>query len=136
ATSRDGIHFQRFGGRPKLIEFGPDGSWDDTMIFASPSWVEVGDQWWVYYSGWDGPHGTAERDGGIGLACFRKEGFASLRGPVGGGVVCTRLLQWDGGPLYMNADARKGKATVRISDEHRKPLEGFDHADCDVFKGD
>jgi hypothetical protein len=134
-TSRDGIQFQRFGGRPKLLEFGPQGSWDDEMIFASPSWVEVGDEWWIYYSGWDGPHGTADRDGAIGLATIRKEGFASLRGPAGGGVVCTRLLQWDGGSLAVNADARGGKLTVRISDEKRRPIAGFDHADCDPFTG-
>jgi hypothetical protein len=135
-TSRDGVQFQRFGGRPKLLEFGTEGSWDDEMIFASPSWVEVGDQWWIYYSGWNGPHGTTERNGAIGLATLRKEGFASLRGPAGGGVVCTRLLQWDGGALAVNADSRGGKLTVRISDEKRRPIEGFDHADCDTFAGD
>lgn len=134
-TSRDGIHFQRFGGRPKLLEFGPEGSWDDEMIFASPGWVEVGDEWWIYYSGWNGPHGTADRDAGIGLAKIRKQGFASLRGPTGGGVVCTRLLQWNGGSLTINADTRGGKLTVRVSDEKRRPIDGFNHADCAAFAG-
>ena len=83
-VSRDGINWLRFPQRKKLIEYGADGSWDDEMIFGSPSWVEVGDEWWIYYSGWDGPHGTPIRKGGIGLAKIRKEGFVSLRGPVGG----------------------------------------------------
>ncbi|MCH7727668.1 MAG: hypothetical protein IH991_14475, partial [Planctomycetes bacterium] len=66
AISRDGINFLRPPDRSKLIVYGKQGAWDDEMIFASPSWVEVGDEWWIYYSGWDGPHGTPERTGAIG----------------------------------------------------------------------
>lgn len=135
-TSRDGIHFDRLPGRPKLIDYGPAGSWNDTMIFASPAWVEVGDQWWIYYSGWDGPHGTTERTGAIGLAKVRKEGFVSLRGPRGGGVVCTRQLVWPGGDLVVNADASAGLLRVRVSDARRKPIEGFDYDACRDFQGD
>jgi hypothetical protein len=134
--SRDGIHFQRMPSRPKLIEYGPDGSWDDNMIFVGPSWVEVGDEWWLYYSGWDGPHGTTERTGAVGLATVRKEGFISLRGPRTGGVVCTRALRWPGGTLRINADARAGELTARVCDEFRRPLDGFDYADCRPFSGD
>lgn len=135
-TSRDGVHFDRLPRRPKLIEYGPDGSWDDEMIFASPSWVEVSDEWWVYYTGWDGPHGTPERNGAIGLAKVRKEGFISMRGPRGGGVLCTRKLRWPGGDLVLNADAAKGLLHVRVSDERRRPIDGFDHAECEPFRGD
>jgi hypothetical protein len=135
-TSRDGIHFDRLPKRLPLIEYGPDGSWDDTMIFASPAWVEVGDEWWVYYSGWDGPHGIADRTGAIGLARVRKERFVSLRGPRGGGVVCTRQLVWPGGELVINADASEGVLRVRVSDIRRKPIEGFDYAACSDFRAD
>lgn len=134
--SRDGIHFERLPWRPKLIEYGPDGSWDDTMILACPNWIEVGDEWWVYYNGWDGPHQTPDRTGGIGLAKFRKEGFVSLRGPAGGGVVCTRELRWPGGTLRVNADAREGSIRVRVSDALRKPLAGFNYDDGPTFTGD
>mgnify|MGYP002864304006 CR=1 FL=1 len=58
AISRDGLNWNRFPERKKLIEYGADGTWDDETIFASPSWVKVGEEWWIYYSGWDGPHGT------------------------------------------------------------------------------
>lgn len=136
AWSRDGIHFERLPHRPKLIEYGADGSWDDTIILACPAWVEVGDEWWIYYNGWDGPHGTTERTGGIGLATIRKEGFISLRGPKGGGVVCTRRLRWPGGGLFVNATATGGELKVRVSDERRRPLPGFDYADCAAFTGD
>ncbi len=136
AWSRDGVHFERHPDRLKMIEYGAEGTWDDEMIFASPSWVEVGDEWWIYYSGWDGPHGITDRTGGIGLARVRKEGFVSMRGPKSGGVVCTRQIVWPGGNLHVNAKAADGELKVRISDERRKPIDGFDYTDCKPFKGD
>ncbi len=136
AVSRNGINFHRFAGRLPIIPYGEAGSWDDEMIFASPSWLEVGDQWWIYYTGWDGPHGTRDRNGAIGLAKIRKQGFVSLRGPAGGGVACTRAIKWPGGKLVVNAKAVGGELTVRVSDSHRKPLSGFDHSDCQPFTAD
>lgn len=136
AFSRDGVRFDRLPWRPKIIEYGPAGAWDSVMILASPYWIEVGDEWWIYYNGWDGPHGTPERTGGIGLAKVRKEGFISLRGPATGGVVCTRELRWPGGDLLVNADAAEGELRVRVSDRLRKPLEGYDYDDGAAFTGD
>jgi hypothetical protein len=135
AWSRDGFHFDRLPSRPKLIERGPEGTWDDGMVFGSPFWVEVGDEWWIYYAGWDGPHGTKERTPGIGLAKLRKEGFTSMRGPANGGVLCTRRLVWPGGNLVINADAHEGELRVRVSDERRKVISGFDYDDCVTFHG-
>jgi hypothetical protein len=136
AWSRDGIQFDRLPSRPQLIERGPDGAWDDGMAFGSPFWVEVGDEWWIYYAGWDGPHGSSERTPGIGLAKLRKEGFLSMQGPPGGGVLCTRKILWPGGKLVVNAAAREGELRVRISDEKRKVVPGFDYAECVPFQGD
>ena len=136
ATSRDGIRFERLPSRPKIVEYGADGTWDDTMILASPRWIEVGDEWWIYYCGFDGPHGIAERTGGIGLAKLRKEGFISLRGPKEGGVVCTRQMRWPGGELRVNADARDGQMRVRVSDAYRKPLAGFDYEQSPTIRSD
>lgn len=136
AFSRDGVHFDRLPWRPKLIERGPDGAWDDGMAFALHRFLEVGDEWWIYYAGWDGPHGTRERTPGIGLAKVRKEGLISLRGPRGGGVACTRPVRWPGGELLVNADARGGELKVRISDERRDVLPGYDYDDCVPITGD
>lgn len=135
AWSRDGINFDRLPLRPKLVEYGPDGSWDDTMLLACPNWIEVGDQWWVYYCGSDGPHNTADKGLHVGLAMFRKEGFISLRGPSRGGVVCTRQIRWPGGSLRVNADARGGEMRVRVSDALRKPVPGYNYEDGPVFSG-
>jgi hypothetical protein len=135
AWSRDGVQFERHPLRPRLVDYGPADSWEDEMVFAG-GWVEVGDEWWIYYSGWDGPHNTPERNGGIGLATLRKEGFVSLRGPRDGGVICTRPLRWPGGGLRVNADASQGELRVRVSDHLRKPLAGFNYDDCKPLKGD
>jgi len=137
AFSRDGISFDRLPDRPKLIERGPEGSWDDGMVFGEASWVEVGDEWWIYYAGWDGPHNMPPgqtREVGVGLATIRKEGFISMRGPAGGGVLVTRQIEWPGGELVVNADAAEGELSVRVTDARRKPLAGFDYADCTPLK--
>jgi len=107
------------------------------MVVASARWVEVGDEWWLYYAGFDGAHDDPKgRKGAIGLATMRKEGFISQHGPKTGGVVCTRALRWPGGKLLVNADAHQGELKVRVSDELRKPLPDFDYADCNAFTGD
>ena len=128
-TSRDGFDFERAPIRQPLIPLGGEGEWDSYMIFASPDWVEVGDEWWIYYAGWDGPHGTQDRRPGIGLARLRKGGFVSLRGPRNGGGVVTRQLVWPGGDLLVNCDASEGEINARISDDKREPISGFDYTD-------
>jgi len=135
-VSRNGRVFQRLPGRPRLIDLGPEGSWDAGMVFGSPNWIEVGDQWRIYYSGHDGPHGSHDRTPGIGVAVIRKEGFVSMRGPKAGGVVCTRAIQWPGGRLLVNCDAAEGELKVRISTFEREPILGFDYDDCVSFHGD
>ncbi len=137
AWSRDGWSFERLPARQHLIEFGPKGAWDHSMIVGTARWVEVGDEWWIYYAGFDGSHDDpAGRKGAIGLATLRKEGFISQHAPKTGGVVCTRALRWPGGALLVNADAHAGEMKVRVSDELRKPLAGFDYDDAPPFKGD
>ena len=136
AWSRDGMQFHRLPSRPKFIERGKAGVWDDGMVFGSYRWLEVGDEWWMYYAGWDGPHGTRERKAGIGLIKLRKEGFLSMRGPERGGVLCTRKILWPGGELLVNADTAKGELKVRVTDGKRKILAGFDYDDCEAFTGD
>lgn len=137
AWSRDGWHFERLHQRQHLVEFGAEGEWDHSMVVASPRWVEVGDEWWLYYAGFNGPHDDPKgRTGAIGLAKIRKEGFVSQHGPKSGGVVCTRALRWPGGALLVNADAHAGELKVRVSDELRRPIKGFDYDDAPAFTGD
>lgn len=137
AWSRDGWRFERLPARRHLIEFGPEGAWDHSMVVGTARWVEVGDEWWIYYAGFDGAHDDPKgRKGAIGLATVRREGFISQHGPKTGGVVCTRAIRWPGGGLLVNADAHSGEMKVRVSDELRKPVKGFDYDDMPAFNGD
>lgn len=123
AYSRDGRAFHRLPARPRLIDTGPPGAWDHGMVFGS-RWLEVGDEWWFYYSGTNAGHGERDPRPGIGLARLRREGFVSLRSPAGGGVVVTRLLRWPGGRLAVNADAAGGELSVRVTGADRRPIAG------------
>ena len=143
AFSRGGLDFWRFPHRPKLIELGNKDAWDDGMIISAPGWVEVGDEWWLYYTGYDGPHGYDEnraqglfRTGSIGLATLRKDGFVSMRGPENGGVIVTRRLRWPGGRLMINVNASGGELRVRVTDDHRKVVPGLGYDDCVPIRGD
>ena len=95
------------------------------MVFASPNWVEVGDEWWIYYAATDGGHSDNDAKPGIGLARIRKEGFVSMHSPPGGGAIVTKLLRWPGGKLRLNADSGTGEIAVLVSDYDRKPISGF-----------
>ncbi len=141
AISRNGRVFERLPFRPTLIGLGPESAWDDGMVFGSPQWIEVGDQWRMYYSGHAGPHHSIERAAGIGVVTIRKEGFVSLRGPEHGGVVCTRRIRWPGGGLFVNCDAtslagKQGELRVRVVDSGRNPLPGFGYENSVPFNGD
>jgi hypothetical protein len=135
-TSRDGRNFKRFPGRPSLIDLGVDGSWDHGMIFASPNWLEVGDEWWIYYMGSNENHASKNNTYGIGLMRVRKEGFISLRSPAGGGKIVTRLMRWPGGKLFINADAGTDGLTVKVTGFDRKPVNGFDSEPSISVTGD
>ena len=124
AWSRDGTNFQRPIDRSRLIDVGAPGAWDGGMAMAS-NWLEVGDEWWMYYAATCGRHKELDPGPGIGLARLRKEGFASLRSPAGGGFVVTKTLLNPGGRLQVNADAAKGELWVRLTDYERTPLPGF-----------
>ena len=138
AWSRDGVDFERLPDRPKLIPRGDDGAWDDGMAFGQFPWGEVGDEWRIYYTGWNGPHeaNADQRQVGVGLAVVRKEGLISMRGPKSGGGLVTRKLVWPGGDLVINAEASRGELKVRVSDEARKPLDGLNYDDCTPLTGD
>ena len=51
ATSRDGIKWQRAGGRNPFLRLGPPDAGDSKMIYAFTQPVPVGDELWVYYGG-------------------------------------------------------------------------------------
>ena len=51
ATSRDGINWQRAGGRSPFLRLGPPGAADSKMIYAFTQPLPVGNELWLYYGG-------------------------------------------------------------------------------------
>jgi hypothetical protein len=137
-TSRDGIHWQKLFGAPRLLSVGEPGTWDCGMILTGERVIEVGDEWWLYYGGWNGPHRDLTRQGAIGLARWRKEGFVSVRADSLGqkSYLVTRVLRWPGGDLQLNAAARDGFVRCAVTDPLRDPIEGFGYDDGGRFTGD
>lgn len=139
AFSRDGRNFHRPAERNQFLELGRSGDWDRGMLLGSPGWVEVGDEWWFYYFASNKDHSkdsTLKNEPGIGMGRLRKEGFASLRTPGGGGTIVTRVFRWPGGKLYLNANAGEKGLTIRITDYHRNPVRGFDSEPSLLVTGD
>ena len=136
--SRDGFDWHRLPGERRIIPLGPDGAWDDGMVFSADRILEVGDEWWLYYTGHDGFHDSDNREGALGLIKFGKERLVSIQADKTGkeSFVITRPILWPGGDLVANCDAEGGSMTVAITDPWREPYEGFEFENCVPLKGD
>ena len=155
-ASRDGIHWRRVGDRQPVIPRGAPDAFDSHMIFYHALPIAVGDEWWIYYVGFNEGHTArncyteelrerywADVAGGrrhlpsIGLGRVRQEGFASLAGGAEGATLVTRPLRPAGGALLLNAAVRPGgEVRVEVLDAAGHPLEGFGGADCTAVQGD
>ena len=122
ALSRDGVHWSRPWREPFLAR-GEPGTWDGGMtdtFNCQP--VARGDRIFFYYGGAAKLHGPdAPADAQIiwatGCATLRRDGFASLQAAEPEGdpaVVMTKLLDFGGNRLYVNADAAGGKIRVDL----------------------
>lgn len=86
--SRDGINFQRCGNLMPLVDYGELGSWDDQMVYTAGVPVVVGNEFFIYYNGFNfkhytngatpPPYGGAIKKSHIGLAKIGVDRFISL----------------------------------------------------------
>ncbi|MSP12885.1 MAG: hypothetical protein EXR62_08000 [Chloroflexi bacterium] len=153
-SSRDLRHWNRLGNREPFIELGAAGSWESEMVNgASTEFVTVGDDIWIYYSGFPFSHEDEAlwqpeeakgyprlRPGGVGLAKLRRDGFVSIDGDAQSGSVTTHPFQWEGDQLWLNGVAATGEMpgeiTCELLDGPGDPIPGFTQADCVPFTGD
>ena len=129
---------------------------DSHMIFFHSLPLTMGDEWWIYYMGFNEGHAAkgfyddalrhqyhADVRAGrrhfpaIGLAKVRRDGFVSRDADGEGGTLITRLLQPGGSRLELNmAASRGGTITVEVQDEQGSALPGYGAAECTPLTGD
>ncbi len=144
ATSRDGIawDFHWVYANQPLVPRGPDGAWDKDMIFPTSQIVTVGDKHWIYYGGTNERHGVAEKDvwferqGGLGLAWLRLDGFVALEAGDDVGTLTTKTFQLQGSHLELNVEAPDpGMVRVELLAPAGRSLEEFSGDDAEWFRG-
>ena len=135
--SRDGFHFYRPDRRAFLAVNESKGAWNwGNVQSVGGGCLVVGDKLYFYFSGralndefWDG-------EGSTGLAILRRDGFASMDAGLQPGTLTTRLLQFEGKQLYVNADAAKGQVRVEILDQHSQVIAPFTKEASTVIETD
>jgi len=138
-SSHDGVHWTRQEGtRPPILALGPNGAWDDGMVFTARAPIVEGDTIKLWYGGFDQVHGSSLKTttGSIGLATLRKDGFASLDAGATAGTIATRPLGGADGALQLNYRAVGGSLKVEVLDENNAVVPGYSEADCVALTGD
>ncbi len=143
AVSRDGRHFTRTEPRRPFLSTGPDGAFDSKWVWAMPNPVRRGDELWFYYFGTNRDHsdrvdsGAKTKEGAIGRAVLRLDGFVSAEADYEGGWLTTPPVRFQGTRLELNLDAGAGgSARVEITEESGRPIPGFTIFDSDEMSGD
>ena len=130
-TSRDGENWERY--QEKFIDRNEEpGTWDRAMVWLGDC-VTVGDKEYVYYGGYSAGHKIGDRQ--IGLAMLRKNGFVSRDAGSSEGSLRTPLVKFSAMGLTLNANVR-GVLRVRILDQQKEPIAGFDWGDSEEITGD
>ncbi|MCX6621333.1 MAG: hypothetical protein NTY38_09670, partial [Acidobacteria bacterium] len=146
--SRDaGRTWQRVGGKQTWLPHHTEDRGYDRLAFAHYP-IRVGDELWLYYSGWNGDHLVYKFDGSLfyddgyirrprtARATLRWDGYLSLDAAGETGEAVTRPVVFRGSRLTVNAAAKAGELRVELRDADDKPLPGFAAADSVPFQGD
>jgi len=147
-SSRDGFHWLREEvdtsvhhpyalhetSRPPLLNLGKFRQFDDGMVIA-PTPLLVGDEIWIYYTGYEELHDLLPYNSAIGLAKLRKDGFASLDADECLGEIVTKQFTNAGGQMLVNFNSRGGSLKVEVLDADGKVIPGYSRDDCEPLKG-
>jgi hypothetical protein len=136
-TSHDGVHWERQEEpRTPILPLGPDGAWDDGMLFTPNHPLVEGDRIKLFYGGFDVTHGAGSANAAVGLATLRKHGFASLDAGTEGGVITTKPLAKVGRYLRVNYRAGDGWVRAEILNKEGEVVKGYSRDDCTPLTGD
>lgn len=134
ASSRDGISYT-IHPEPFLSP-GIAGSFDAGSVYMAAGIIDHGDEFSMYYRGYEYIHGaplhpgnsfeTTDRPVGIGRLRVRKDGFIAQHFDAEGGGIVTHLVEVTGPALTVNVDAGAGGTLeVALLDEDERPVPGF-----------
>ena len=136
-ASRDGIRFTRW--REPFVRLGRQGSFDSRMLYMGRGMLAMGDELWMYYSGFDQLHDQGKVEdfrSAIGRVRIRRDGFVSQDAPGSGGTLTTHPFGLTGRSLEVNRDASsRGWLKVEILDREEQPVPGFDEQSADRLHG-
>ena len=141
-TSRDGVHFKRWGEafiRPGLRKerwiYGATFP-EYGLLVTKADTADMPDELSLYVcdgGGWP-QSGKADR---FRRYTLRIDGFVSVQAPLGGGEFVTKPIVFDGKELVMNfSTSAAGSVRVEIQNESGKPVEGFALDNCPEIFGD
>ncbi len=150
ASSRDGIHWQRYDHRP-FVGLGMKGEFDSKRIYMVYGVVPATNdrELYMYYLGTSAVHGWDRNDennrlltaadvaptgpAAISRVVLRRDGFVSVRAAFAGGEFTTPPLRFAGEQLLLNVDTSAcGELRVGILDEQGQPIPGYAPQDCDL----
>ena len=129
--------------RPVVIPRGPDGSWDDGMIFGVNLFNSDGMSR-LYYNGWDSTHDVSipGRKMGVGIVEWKQDRFMGLvtARQAYASTVRTRAFRMTGGSrtLRVNVAVRAGKSMrAEVLDANtNRVLKGWSRNDSTFVRGD
>jgi hypothetical protein len=129
--SRDGFYWNRPDRRPFIAKSSHRDDWNyDYLQPAGGCCLIVGDELYFYLSGRSSEYTRTDAYRSTGLAILRRDGFASMEADQAGGTLTTRVLQFRGDYLFVNADAASGELRAEVLDEHGRVIEPFTETMC------
>lgn len=135
-SSQDGEHWTRQESpRSPILPLGPEGAWDDGMIFTPNHPLVEDGVIKLYYGAFDTTHGGGNGTAAIGLATLRKDGFASLDAGIDEATVTTKSLTTTTGSIALNYDGADGWIKAELLNEEGKVLKGYSRDECIPLTG-
>ncbi|MDH7487328.1 MAG: SdrD B-like domain-containing protein [Anaerolineae bacterium] len=135
AWSTDGQTWHRDRHTDKFFE--PSAAVD--AFDHSHAWitsiVEVGDEVYLYYGGYQYGH-KVYCDRSIGLVKMKRDRYVAQKAGSGGGWLRTPLVTLGAGEMTLNVNAAGGEARVQVLDANGRPIPGLSAADCQPITAD
>jgi hypothetical protein len=133
--TRDGFHWHRPNRTAFLPVSDDPQAWNAANVqSAGGGCVVVGNELYFYCSG---RKLQSQNHVSTGLVTLRRDGFASMVAPAGGGELTTRPVRFTGSRLFVNATPGDGELRVEMLDAaDGTVLAGFGRDDCLPLTGD